>query len=639
MKFSISYTNQEQKAIEVIKNLGGKNGDLNGSLAAKTNPGAFPTAIVEEKKSRKRWVIKVPKDKTELFIELFTGRLVQQLKQYLPEDARNDILCADIVKLHDGEGAWTYGLKQPLASFKELYYLTGSGTSYQSVLSSLAGVFSGISDAARGLLGYSVDSGPKMSIDRSAVLETLNGRAYYKAINDFESKAGLATCLLISLIVGDYSVHSGNLGVTNTREDEENGDLKTTQDSRIVRIDLGAAFRDYAKNSTTDIRKAGEYGGDNGVRLDAQTVKRATKNYIANYDVVKHLFEELRQAASSLEDNLISESKQQNPESLLEGCIFEALRGIPADLLAGEIRASLVKNNFSSKVFPGFNKVCTGDDPDNNRAFAKTLASMMLGRVRLAKRTGLDSTQEQIQHLSQESATLKKQLTFNTKCGEQEQKFLEAKIVENEAKLEELRKKLDQEKQKASKKNLRAAGALKEQAAEHKKSKEEWRAHDAKKDERVRRIAIQPVVTLPLLIGFPVGGGGTGAAIACSLSLFATHHAVIHLGATLTISACAAGCSIIGVGLVVGLLALLFYKLYRDNQKFKALSQISVLFTPSTEKGGATNVGIPTRDVIVDNAELAAKGGVSNQSLFKPSRHALASLVVERQALTPKSRT
>ena len=187
MKFSISYTNQEQKAIEVIKNLGGKNGDLNGSLAAKTNPGAFPTAIVEEKKSRKRWVIKVPKDKTELFIELFTGRLVQQLKQYLPEDARNDILCADIVKLHDGEGAWTYGLKQPLASFKELYYLTGSGTSYQSVLSSLAGVFSGISDAARGLLGYSVDSGPKMSIDRSAVLETLNGRAYYKAINDFDA--------------------------------------------------------------------------------------------------------------------------------------------------------------------------------------------------------------------------------------------------------------------------------------------------------------------------------------------------------------------------------------------------------------------------------------------------------------------
>lgn len=152
MAFSISYGDNKLKEITVQKKLGGKNGGQSATAGAKSIQD-FSTSIVRESKSGKEWVVKTPKNEAELFIELFTGRLVQQLKQYLPPESKDDLVCADLVKVHvpGGGDDWVYGLKQPVQKFKELYCLTGSGTSYQDSFNTLSNVWTSITETA----GYS----------------------------------------------------------------------------------------------------------------------------------------------------------------------------------------------------------------------------------------------------------------------------------------------------------------------------------------------------------------------------------------------------------------------------------------------------------------------------------------------------
>lgn len=449
----------------------------------------------------------------------------------------------------------------------------------------------------------------------------MNGPKYYAKINQFKSRAGLDICLLSSLIVGDYSVHSANIGVTNTKEAQGKETTLATIISRFLRIDWGAAFRLYAKNSKLNIFYAAEYGGDSTLRLNpAKIVRYNTKNfskgYISNYKTVTGLFKDVRQAARAFEDRLYAETKNGDPAKILEDCIFEALRGIPSELISPKIRKQLVEENFEHKTFPGFAKVCTGGDPENNRAFSRELAKVMMSRVRLAKRTGLDKPQDHTKHLESEVHALKLEreefklklelaeinckLAAQAQAASQEQAAsqlqkahrekteLEAELkttrtqltqgeqqleqahqekTELEAKLKTTRTQLDEPEQKLQAEAKQVA--LKSTQIGH-FIEQETKAESALK--AMKTIAAQQAVTAHTIIGMPLAGASTGLAIALPLHLFAAHHATIHLGAKITISAMAAGCWLIGIGFAIGLLALLVYTIYSQSQQKKSLA-------------------------------------------------------------------
>ena len=230
------------------------------------------------------YFIKQPADPKELFTELLAGRLLQRFIQHGLIDPRyhTSLVCADSIQLEDG----TYALIQPMIkNITPLHRIIGTSTSDGS--------------------------------DRSAAYESMFGLYSYRILLErLPSHYGLSTILMLSLLLGDYSVHSGNIMCQTTNE--------TTQ---FFRIDWGAAFRYFGNpQNHQDILVPYEYRGTGWLKV-------LTKNYIANYKDIPGLYPDIAKKAAEL-------SNQINPE-LLKKIVSEALKEIPLNLLTTQDKIAL----------------------------------------------------------------------------------------------------------------------------------------------------------------------------------------------------------------------------------------------------------------------------------------------------------
>ena len=147
--------------------------------------------------------IKKPKDPKELFTELLAGLLLQEFMRrgLIDPIYQSSLICAELILFEDG----SYGLIQPKVSFKELYKIIGTG--------------------------YRDGS------DRDPLVEMFCGPEFYLLLTQLKQYYGLAIALMFSLLLGDNSVHSGNvvcLDVVSTIE------MTFIQ---LARLDWGAAVR------------------------------------------------------------------------------------------------------------------------------------------------------------------------------------------------------------------------------------------------------------------------------------------------------------------------------------------------------------------------------------------------------------
>lgn len=231
--------------------------------------------------------IKKPTDIKELFTELFAGLLIQEFKQrgLIPKHYHPSLICADIIQFEDG----SYGLIQPKVSFTELYKLIGTGYRNGS--------------------------------DRDPLTEMFFGPSYYQLITQETHYLGLSIALMFSLLLGDYSVHSGNVVCLNI--DSSKG-RKITQ---FARIDWGAAFRHFAhKNNNENILNPLEYQG-------WFNPKGYTKGYFLNYKKIRGLFPAIADKAKNLIEQL--------NDLLLIDIVSSVLKKIPADLIDDKTKKDL----------------------------------------------------------------------------------------------------------------------------------------------------------------------------------------------------------------------------------------------------------------------------------------------------------
>ncbi len=271
------------------------------------------------------YFVKFPKNKTELFLELFAGKIVAGLKPYLPPAFRDGLICADWIKAPNGE----YGLIQPKKEFTELFKLIHTGSQDGS--------------------------------DRSAPYETFRGTAQYSTIASMDKYhthllPSLALCLLISLIIGNYSVHSGNIIY-----------LKNESGPQFGEIDWGGSLRDFRKNGNKLLLPY-EYKREH---LFDFNLKWLTKNYINLYRHLPNLYPTISQLAVELKTKLNKNS--------LKSIILNALASIPTDMLTPAEKAATAEyiGGINS-----FKKTCQGEMRGNAK-FAEEITNIMLKRLSL----------------------------------------------------------------------------------------------------------------------------------------------------------------------------------------------------------------------------------------------------------------
>jgi hypothetical protein len=236
-----------------------------------------------------KYFIKKPSDKKELFTELLAGLLLKEFinRGLVDEVLSRSLICADFIKLEDG----SYGLIQPYVSFTELFKLIG--TSYAD------------------------------NSDRNPFMEMINGPELYSALTEKGEYYGLSTALMFSLLLGDYSVHSGNVVVLNKPLKSQ----KKEPVMQFARIDWGAAFRNFAHpGNNENLLNPYEYSG-------LLNFKKFTKGYIANYRDIKGLYPKIADKAFELRRKL-------RPR-LLRKIVESAFAKIPADLLDQETQKNL----------------------------------------------------------------------------------------------------------------------------------------------------------------------------------------------------------------------------------------------------------------------------------------------------------
>ncbi|MBA3535266.1 MAG: LepB GTPase-activating domain-containing protein [Tatlockia sp.] len=228
--------------------------------------------------------IKKPEDKKELFTELFAGLLLKEFmaRDLIKKDYFSSLICADIIQFDDN----SYGLIQPKVAFTELYKIIGTGFRDGS--------------------------------DRDPFTEMLAGPSYYPALTQQGNYFGLSISLMFSLLLGDYSVHSGNVVVLKADSNEP---------KQFARIDWGAAFRYFGHDeNNNDILVPYEYKG-------LLNLKWFTKGYIDNYKHVAGLFSAIAEKASGLNFDLT--------DYVLNDIVSSALAKIPADMLDQSTKTAL----------------------------------------------------------------------------------------------------------------------------------------------------------------------------------------------------------------------------------------------------------------------------------------------------------
>ncbi|KTD52344.1 effector protein B, substrate of the Dot/Icm secretion system [Legionella quinlivanii] len=290
------------------------------------------------------YFIKQPDDKAELLTELLAGLILQEfIKRGLVDKLHaSSLICADVVQMPDG----SYALIQPKVDFELLYKI--------------------------------INTGYRDGSDRDPKIEATDGPAYYMSLLNTSNSFGLSTTLMLSMLLGDYSVHSGNM-VRMTK----NIDGQVCY--QYGKIDWGAAFRNYGKKENTDFII---YGYES---IGAFNLKGITKAYFLNYRYNPGLFETMAERARQLNARL--------PPELLIDIIHTALNEMPADLLKTKKPGQPVSNDS-----PAIDSPIQQELPDSGEQ--KTLAT-------LAKDTSINSfktlrlgDKESTRELAQEMAAI-----------------------------------------------------------------------------------------------------------------------------------------------------------------------------------------------------------------------------------------
>jgi hypothetical protein len=281
------------------------------------------------------YFIKVPSDQTELFTELFTGKILDQFKKFLPAQYRESLICADQVELPDG----TYGLIQPRKNIKEVwkYFVEQAANQPKSYVQF---ALKGISDFI---------SNP---YDRNIPYEIMYGQTQqYPLLAELGDINSLAICLLYSLMMGDYSVHSANI-VYSAEEKKE---------VLFSKIDFGAALRYIGDRRNIDIMNPVEYHG-------LFWFKYYTKGFHLLYKNVPGLYKAVSVYAKELFEKCSEEE--------LYNIVLAATKAIPTNLLEQS-------EQYATAAYMGideFKAACLGKDRADEQ-FSRKLASILFTRV------------------------------------------------------------------------------------------------------------------------------------------------------------------------------------------------------------------------------------------------------------------
>lgn len=223
--------------------------------------------------------IKKPSDLRELFAELLVGLLLQEFKKRKLIDPiyHSSLICADVIKFEDG----TYGIIQPKIVFTELYKIIGTG--YWN------------------------------GLDRDPFTEMFLGSRYYPLLIQTGQYFGLAISLMLSLLVGDNSVHSGNIVCWRVFS------VKGKEFTRFARIDWGAALRYFGHpDNNINLLYPFEYQG-------WLNLKSYTKGYFLNYKRILGLYAAISEQAKILNARM--------DKVLLADIVISTLKKIPIDLI------------------------------------------------------------------------------------------------------------------------------------------------------------------------------------------------------------------------------------------------------------------------------------------------------------------
>lgn len=298
------------------------------------------------------YFVKKPTDTKELFTELFAGLLLQEFmaSDLIDEHYHASLICADVIQFENG----SYGLIQPRIAFTELYKIIGTASRDGS--------------------------------DRDPLWEMLRGPQYYQALTKQGKYFGLSSAIMFSLLLGDYSVHSGNVVCLSIND-------SVTQ---FARIDWGAAFRYFAhKNNNTDILKPHEYDG----RFN---VKAFTKGYVHNYKNINGLFPTIAEKAHNFSEKITADTLQQ--------MVTRALRKIPVDMLSKETRAQLA--DYMS-IEPFKNACCANNEGD--ALFALEFTKVLMTRLdKLKELKEIAPNKSDLYQSTVERVILKAELAFDT---------------------------------------------------------------------------------------------------------------------------------------------------------------------------------------------------------------------------------
>ncbi len=256
------------------------------------------------------YFIKKPEKVEEFFTELFSGFL---LKEFIAQGLIDPVyhqsfICADWIKLPDN----SFALIQPKVNFTELFKIIGQDTTQS---------------------------------DRSAVKEI---RATYEKLRAEGAWFALPQLLMLSLVFGDNSVHSGNVVRLNQFAPDKPG--------QFARIDWGAAFRSYAHtDNNINILKTREI---------YQLIASWTKDYYPKYQCIPNLFPAVASSATDLEDKINAKAQESGiaPAKLIEGIVSKALAAFtPIPLTISDRKKiadnlcipSFVEVNFNNKASHG----------------------------------------------------------------------------------------------------------------------------------------------------------------------------------------------------------------------------------------------------------------------------------------------
>ncbi|MCD6040100.1 MAG: putative substrate of the Dot/Icm secretion system, LepB-like [Gammaproteobacteria bacterium] len=302
----------------------------------------------------KEYFIKVPSDPVELFTELFAGKLLTGLKNQglVEKKYHGSLICADFIELPDG----SYGLIQPKAEITEVWKYFEEKAK----------------QGKQGYIEYAWQAFSKMmagSKDRNVLYEMFYGQTqYYPQLAQLGSLDSLAACLFYSLLIGDNSVHSGNMAYFGEEGVAE-----------FKRLDFGAALR-YIGNENDSVERAAEYQG-------VGSYKAYTKGFFAFYKHVPGLFPLISQLASGLEESYT--------EDALFKIVLQAIKDIPLELLLEQSQQQAAARYME---IAEFGEIRGENSEVAQEAFAKELTGILLKRFQQLKAL---KEPEKILHASQ----------------------------------------------------------------------------------------------------------------------------------------------------------------------------------------------------------------------------------------------